>query len=125
MASTHTIVKVGLGAERAAQAGQIYAGAVSAPAARLAKDMNFGGAGTVYGVVEEKGALINAALRRRVVLISERTRQAIRETWSDRATGSYSFHDIDATKKYTALAYDYEHNYRAVAADNLIAEVLP
>ena len=84
-----------------------------------------GGIGIVYGTVKEKGTPANTPLRRRVVLIDERSRIAIRETWSDAATGNYEFRGIKEGVPYTVLSYDHPHNYRATVADNLFAEVLP
>lgn len=84
-----------------------------------------GGLGSVYGTVKEKNTPANAPLRRRVVLIDERSRIAIRETWSDAATGNYEFKGVKQGVPYTVLSYDHLHNYRAVAADNLLAEELP
>jgi len=32
---------------------------------------------------------------------------------------------VSEHETYTVLSYDHEHNYRAVAADNITPEVLP
>jgi len=49
---------------------------------------------------------------------------AIRETWSNGA-GYYEFRDLNPAYKYTVLAYDPTHDKRAVASDNLTAELMP
>lgn len=97
----------------------------SLPRAGVAVDLLHGGDGTIRGTVERKSDPLNAMLRRRVRLYNERTGQLVAQVWSDAVTGEYRFTGIDAGEKYTALAYDYEHNYRAEAADNLQPEVLP
>ena len=86
-------------------------------------DYIHGGKGFIPGTVEEK-ATPNIPLRRRVRLHRDVDGLCVRETWSDAVTGAYEFTDINPTYKYTAIAYDYAHNHRAVAADNLTPEVL-
>lgn len=87
-------------------------------------DFIHGGPGRITGTVAEKSTP-NIPLRRRVRLHRDLDGLCVRETWSDAATGAYAFTDINPTYKYTAIAYDYAHNHRAVAADNLTPEVLP
>ena len=87
-------------------------------------DFIHGGPGRITGTVEEK-ATPNLPLRRRVRLHRDVDGLCVRETWSDAATGAYAFTDINPTYKYTAIAYDYAHNHRAVAVDNLTPEVTP
>lgn len=43
----------------------------------------------------------------------------VAQTYSDAVTGAYEFLNVDIADKYTALAYDLAHNFRAVVADNL------
>lgn len=85
-------------------------------------DANDGGDGVISGTVKEDDTPTDNPLRRRVLLIEERSRRVVRVTWSDAATGAYSFVGVNRNNRYTALAYDHEHNYRAVAADNLEPE---
>ena len=92
------------------------------PAPAQVRDTAFGGNGTVYGTVDRKGSPANVPLRRRVRLHSDITGAVVRETWSDAATGAFAFTGIDPAQRYTALAYDHEHNFRAEAADNLTPE---
>jgi hypothetical protein len=76
------------------------------------------GALTLTGTVAERGTP-NAPLRRRVNLIEQITGRVIRETWSDAATGAYSFPNIMGGRKYTVVSYDHTGFYRAVIADSL------
>lgn len=85
----------------------------------------FDGTGRITGTVKEKGTPTNTPLRRRVNLIDEATRQNIRETWSDVATGAYSFDYVDMTRRYTVLSYDHTGAYRAVVADRIVPELIP
>lgn len=97
--------------------------ALGAPPLLLARDMEFGGNGTVYGTVDRKGTPANIPLRRRVRLLSDTSGAMVRETWSDATTGAFAFSGIDPAQRYTTLVYDHEHNFRAEAADNLTPEV--
>ena len=97
----------------------------SGPKLSVLKSVDFihGGHGRIIGTVEEK-ASPNLPLRRRVRLHRDVDGLCVRETWSDATTGAYEFADINPAYRYTAIAYDYAHNHRAVAADNLTPEVL-
>ena len=77
-------------------------------------------AGTVKHRV--KGVIADEPLRRRVLLIDQATYVVVRETWSDAATGAYSFDHIDAAPRYLVIAFDHERQHRAVIADNLRAQ---
>lgn len=88
------------------------------------RDVAFGGPGRITGTVAEK-ATPNIPLRRRVRLHRDVDGLCVRETWSDAATGAYEFTDINPAYRYTAIAYDWAHNHRAVIADNLTPEVTP
>lgn len=87
-------------------------------------DLEDGGLYRIVGTVKVKGAP-NVPVHRRVVLINERSRRIVRETWSDPVTGYYAFEGIRGDVAYTTLAYDYTGNYRGVLADNLTAERMP
>ena len=84
-----------------------------------------GGQGRISGTVKKDADPADLPLRRRVRLIREGDGKVIRETWSDAATGEYLFTGVSEHEKYTVISYDHEHNYRAVAADNITPEVLP
>lgn len=83
-----------------------------------------GGNGRVRGTVKEDSTPTDIPLRRLVRLYRERDGMLMREQWSDATTGAYDFKDVELGEKYTVLAYDYPHNYRAVAADNLAPEAM-
>lgn len=87
-------------------------------------DLEDGGRHRIVGTVKVKGSP-NVPVHRRVVLINERSRRIVRETWSDPVTGAYAFESIRGDVAYTTLAYDYTGNYRGVLADNLTAERMP
>lgn len=77
------------------------------------------GNGRIVGTVKEKNTPENTPLRRRVVLLRDVDAQVLAETFSDPVTGAYEFTGLRTGLRYTTLAFDHEHNYRAVVADNL------
>lgn len=81
------------------------------------------GYGTLAGTVKEQALPANVPLRRKVRLIRELDGLLIQETWSDATTGAYTFRNVQTEYRYTVVSYDYEHDYRAVIADNLQAVV--
>lgn len=83
------------------------------------------GTGYVEGTVAEKNTPINTPLARRVVLLDERRGVVVAETWSDAVTGAYRFDDLDRNQRYSVIAYDHQHNYRAVIADDMAPEFVP
>lgn len=90
-----------------------------------ARDVEFGGRGVVSGTVKRDADPVDLPMRRRVRLFDERSGLLVREAWSEAATGAYSFAGLDATRTYTVVAYDHEHHYRAVIADNMTPEAAP
>ncbi len=77
-------------------------------------------------LVEEKASPASRPLRRRVQLYNQSSGRLIRETWSDAATGEYSFDSIrggDGTT-YFVVAFDHTGHHRAVIADNLVPELM-
>lgn len=93
------------------------------PGLELARDIEFGGCGVVIGTVKRDADPVDLPMRRRVRLFDERSGLLVREAWSDAATGAYSFAGLDASRTYTVVAYDHDHAYRAVIADNMTPEV--
>lgn len=90
---------------------------------RLARgDLWFSGSGFIEGTVKNTPA---TPVRRRVVLLDQRTSVAIREVWSDAATGAYRFEQLDLNAKFTVISYDHTGMFKGVIADNLPAEVTP
>lgn len=90
----------------------------------LGVNIYFNGPGVLTGTVKEQSLPANTPLRRQVRLHVERDGRPVAETWSDAATGAYSFSGLPMGVAFTVIAYDYEQDYRAVVADNLQA-VLP
>ncbi|GKT22517.1 LamG-like jellyroll fold domain-containing protein [Acidovorax sp. SUPP3334] len=90
-------------------------------AAAIARDMEFGGAGRIWGTTKTKG-VTNLPTRSRVVLLRQRDKLVARETWSDAATGAFEFTDIDMAHQWLVLAEDQAGNYRPVAANRLEAQ---
>ncbi|WP_315127197.1 hypothetical protein [Comamonas antarctica] len=93
------------------------------PAPIAFRDFEFGGRGRIFGTVKEKGTPVNVPLRRRVRLVRESDNALVRETWSNAATGEYSFTGIAERYTYSVISYDHLANYRAVISDRLTPEV--
>lgn len=93
--------------------------------ANAVADLEFGGAGRVYGTTEVKGSPANAPRKARVRLVRDRDGLLVRETWSDPDTGAFAFTGLDTTQKFTALASDSLGEFRPIAADRLAPEVTP
>ena len=89
-----------------------------------ARDIEFGGPGTIYGTTKTKGTP-NQPAKARVVLQHHRSKLPVRETWSDPVTGAFAFTGIDTTQQFLTLAEDAAGNFRPVAANRLTPEVLP
>lgn len=94
-----------------------------AAVATAIKDVAYGGMGRISGTVKIKGTP-NYPVSRRVRLVRDRDGVCMREVWSNPVTGAYQFDFVDPVQKYTVLAYDHEHNLRAVIADNLSPELI-
>ncbi|MBR7793774.1 LamG domain-containing protein [Undibacterium sp. FT147W] len=92
-------------------------------AIRSENDLYFGGNGKITGTTKVKGTP-DYAVHRRVRLLRDIDGRIVRETWSDPVTGAYTFNNISSAIKYTVIAYDYNHQFKAVIADNLTADVL-
>lgn len=91
--------------------------------ASTARDVEFGGPGTIYGTTKTKGAP-NVPTKARVVLHHQRSKLPVRETWSDPVTGYFEFRGVDTAQQFLALAEDAAGNFRPVAANRLTPEVL-
>ena len=89
-----------------------------------ARDTGFGGTGTIYGTTKTRGTP-NQPAKARVVLLHQRSKLPVRETWSDPVTGNFAFTGIDTTQQFLTLAEDAAGNFRPVAANRLTPEVLP
>lgn len=78
----------------------------------------YGGAGVLTGTVKVKGSP-NYPVARPVRLFRDRDAVCVGEVWSDPTTGAYQFVDLDPSERYTAMALDYVHTFRAAVGDNL------
>ena len=93
-------------------------------AAQSPVDIYDAGRGRITATVKEKNTPANMPLKRRVVLLSMPGSRAIRETWSDPATGVYTFDEVALDRVYTVVSYDHTGIYRGVVADNLTPELM-
>ena len=92
------------------------------PRLQLARDVEHGGPGTIYGTTKTKGTP-NVPTKARVVLLHQRSKLPVRETWSDPVTGAFTFTGIDPNQQFLTLAEDAAGNFRPVAASRLTPEV--
>ena len=79
-----------------------------------------GGKYRVAGVVAEVGSP-NTPVRRAVRLFHPRSGRLVREVASDPVTGSYAFEYV-AIGPWVIVAHDYEHDFNAVIADNILGD---
>ncbi len=84
-------------------------------------DAEFGGGGRIFGTTKIKGTVSNSPAKSRVVLLRQRDRLLVRQTWSDPDTGAWAFEGLDMRQQYIALAEDAGGNFQAVAAQRLEA----
>ena len=91
---------------------------------QMARDIEHGGPGTIYGTTKTKGSPANVPAKARVVLLHQRSKLPVRETWSDPVTGAFVVSGIDTSQQFLALAEDAEGHFRPVAANRLTPEVL-
>ena len=89
------------------------------------QDVQFGGAGRIWGTTKTKASPVNVPTKARVVLLHQRSKIAVRETWSDPTTGDFAFVGIDTRQQFLTLAEDVDGNFRPVAASRLVPEVQP
>lgn len=118
-----SLVTSGAAAVIAASAAVQSHSAPAALRATVARDVEFGGAGTMYGTTKTKGTP-NLPTKARVVLLHQRSKLPVRETWSDPVAGAFVFTGIDTSQQFLALAEDAEGHFRPVAANRLTPEVL-
>lgn len=107
-----------------AAAQSVPAHSIERMRASIARDIEHGGPGTIYGTTKTKGTP-NQPTHARVVLLHQRSKLPVRETWSDPVTGNFAFTGIDTTQQFLTLAEDAAGNFRPVAANRLAPEVLP
>lgn len=94
---------------------------------QMARDVEVGGQGTIYGTTKAAGApnTPGTPTKARVVLLHQRSKLPVRETWSDPVTGNYAFTSIDTRQQFLVLAEDVAGAFRPVAANRLTPEVQP
>ena len=92
-------------------------------ASRLARDMEFGGPATITGQTLVKDGGPEVPARARVRLLRARDGLLARETWSDPATGAYSFAGLDTGQQFVALAQKPDGAYEPVAGGPLTPQV--
>lgn len=85
-------------------------------------DRQYGGVGTITGHTKAKG-IPNVPVQARVVLLHQRSKLPVRETWSDPTTGFFAFDHLDTRQQFLTLAEDTAGNFRPVAASFLAPEV--
>lgn len=83
------------------------------------QDFQDGGLFRVQGVVTSAGV----PAYRRVLLIEQRSKRVIRETWSDPATGAYSF-DYIKQGIYAVIGFDHTGAFDPEAKADLVAEAM-
>ena len=91
----------------------------------VARDVETGGVGRIFGTTKAKGAPSNLPTKARVVLLHQRSKLPVREVWSDPITGDFAFEGIDTRQEFLTLAEDAAGNFRPVAASRLVPEVAP
>lgn len=89
----------------------------------VARDMEFGGPGTITGQTLVKDGGPEVPTRARVRLLRARDAALARETWSDPATGAYSFAGLDTATPFVALAQKPDGAYEPVAGGPLTPQV--
>lgn len=82
-----------------------------------ARDVD-GGPGVISGSVAVLGPPVTP-LARRVLLVSERIRRVVRETWSG-TDGLYRFEGLSMADTYSVVCHDNAGTYRALIADGLV-----
>lgn len=82
-------------------------------------DLYYGGRYQLTGDLAIDDTPTDIPVQRRVYLMPEPYTKVIASAWADPVTGAWAFYNLSGAYKYTVLATDYQHTYRAVVADNL------
>lgn len=77
----------------------------------------FSGLFRVDGTVKVAGSP-DVPIRRKVCLVEKKSRRIANETWSDAASGAYTFSSVKQGP-WVVLAFDHTGEYNAVVADNI------
>ena len=94
------------------------------PLPTILLDVQFGGRYQITGSLKYDSTPTDLPIVRKLILFAEPQMSRVASTWSD-AAGSYSFVNLSSAYKYTVIAFDYQHGYRAVVADNLTPDAMP
>lgn len=89
----------------------------------MARDIEYGGAGRIYGSTKIRGTPTDQPMRARVLLLHQRSKLPVRQTWSDALTGAFEFRGMDSAQEFLVLAEDAAGQLRPVAASRLAPEV--
>ena len=107
-----------------AASAPVPAASVRGPqASRMARDMEFGGAGTVTGQTLVKDGGPEVPTRARVRLLRARDGLLARETWSDPVTGAYSFAGLDVNQEFIGMAQHPGGAFEPVSGGPLVPKV--
>jgi len=92
--------------------------------AQMARDVEFGGTDTITGTVERYiDAHTNLPQKARVSLLRARDKVLARQTWSDPATGAFSFPGIDTGSQHFITLAEYPTNPDNPHAENYMRPV--
>lgn len=93
---------------------------------RMVRDVEFGGAGRIWGTTKTELSPANRVpAKGRVSILRERDKLLAREVWSDPVTGAWEVGGLDARQSFIALAQDPAGNYMPAAADRTRPEEAP
>lgn len=84
-------------------------------------DVNDGGDYKVVGTVKEKNVPLNTPVFRKVRLFCAVSGRLVRETWSDKTTGEYSFLNM-RYGPWFVVSHDHTKNFNAAIADSVVGE---
>lgn len=84
-------------------------------------DAQDGGTYKVVGTVKEKNVPSNIPVFRKVRLFCAVSGRLVRETWSDKTTGEYSFLNM-RYGPWFVVSHDHTKNFNAAIADSVVGE---
>ena len=94
-----------------------------APPMLLARDVEFGGPGRIWGTTKIETSPGNLVpTKSRVSILRGRDKLLAREVWSDPVTGEWEAKGLDTRQDFVVLAQDSAGNYQPVAADKTLPE---
>lgn len=91
-----------------------------------ARDMEFGGAGRIWGTTKiETSPGVRTPAKGRVSILRERDKLLARQVWSDPVTGEWEVTGLDTSQSFIELAQDPSGTYMPAAADRTLPEATP